>query len=91
MYRFLIVPLLVGVLAFVLIFVLSPALTSESDTVAFVARVALALSNLFYDTMPPAIADYINNLTLGKAAFTVALILTVTFEALAIVFSALSY
>ena len=77
MSRLLIGSLIIGILAFLLIYFVSPVIISESDTVAIFAKFALGLSNAYFDNMPPIIASYINNLNLAIAALTAGLSLTV--------------
>lgn len=85
MYRLLIGPLIIGILAFLIFYLVAPFIISESDLVAVVAKSALGLSNAFFETMPPSIASYINNLNLAIAGLTVALVLTVLIQLLVLV------
>ena len=77
MSRLLIISLIIGILAFLVIFLISPFVISESDLVAIVARATLGLSNAFFENMPSGIASYINNLNLALAASTAGLLLMI--------------
>jgi len=85
MYRLLIGPVIIGILAFLFIYFISPVIISESDIGAIVAQFALSLSNAFFDNMPPIIASYITNLNLAIVAITVGLSLTVVVQLLVII------
>jgi len=85
MYRLLIGPVIIGILAFLFIYFISPAIISESDIVAIVAKFALSLSNAFFENMPPIIASYITNLNLAIVAITAGLSLTVAVQSLVII------
>jgi len=85
MLRLLIAPVIIGILAIILIYLVSPVFVAEADTVAMVARVALSLSNAFYATMPAGIGSYINNLNLLIAALTIGLVLIVALYVLEII------
>jgi len=84
MYRLLIGPVIIGILAFLFIYFISPAIISESDIVAIAAKFALSLSNAFFENMPPIIASYITNLDLAIVAITAGLSLTVVVQLLVI-------
>ena len=75
MLRSLIVSLVIGILAFLIIYLVLPFIVAEADVVALVAQITLSLSNLFYENMPPGLTSYVNNLNLLIAALTVALFL----------------
>jgi len=85
MFRLLVAPVIIGILAFSLTCFISPLLFSESDIVAVWAESVLTLSNSIFATMPPLIASYIANLNLLSAALTVALLLTAAIPILLIV------
>lgn len=85
MYRLLIGPVIIGILAFLFIYFISPVIISESDIVAIVAQFALSLSNAFFENMPPIITSYITNLNLAIVAITVGLSLTVIVQLLVII------
>ena len=89
MSRILIASVIIGILAFLVIFLVAPVLVPESDLVALVARAALGLSNAFFENMPPGIAGYINQLTLALAASTVALSLMIGIPVLVLIASAI--
>lgn len=73
MSRLLITAVLAGILAFLLVLLVLPLLVAEADLVALLARGALGLSNALFDTMPPGLANFINNLNLALTASTVGL------------------
>ena len=85
MYRLLIGPVIIGILAFLFIYFISPVIISESDIVAIVAKFALSLSNALFENMPPIIANYITNLNLAIVAITMGLSLTVVVQLLVII------
>ena len=85
MYRLLIGPVIIGILAFLFIYFISPVIISESNIVAIAAQFALRLSNAFFENMPPIIASYITNLNLAIVAITVGLSLTVAVQLLVII------
>ena len=85
MYRLLIGPVTIGILAFLFIYFISPVIISESNIVAIAAQFALRLSNAFFENMPPIIASYITNLNLAIVAITVGLSLTVAVQLLVII------
>ena len=87
MLRLTIGSVVVGILAFLLIFFISPLIISESKIVSIVAEFALGLSNLVFDNMPPIIASYIASLNLAMAAFTMGLFLTLVIQLLGLVSS----
>lgn len=89
MLRLLVAPLIIGILAILLIYFVSPVFVAEADTVALVARIALGLSNAYYATMPAGISSYINNLNLLIVALTAGLALIVVIYLLEIVGGAL--
>lgn len=91
MYRFLIGPVIIGILAFLAVYFISPFIISAADMVAIFAQFALGMSNAFFDNMPPIIVSYISNLNLLKVAMTVALFLTVVVQLLVIIWGMVVY
>jgi len=85
MFRFLVAPISIGILAFLFIFLIAPAIVSEPGIVSYVAEFVLYLSNSYFEGMPPIIASYIANLNLAKVALTVGLLLTVVIQLVAII------
>jgi len=85
MFRLLVVPVSLGILTFLFIYFLSPAIIPKPGIVSFFAEFVLYLSNACFDNMPQAITNYISNLNLLKVAVTAGLILTVVFQLLVIV------
>jgi len=85
MFRLLVVPIVIGVVAFSLTYFIFPLLFSESDIVAVWAESVLTLSNSVFATMPPLVVSYIAGLNLLSAALTVALLLTIAMQILLLV------
>lgn len=85
MFRLLLVPILIGISAFVFIFFVVPLLFSESGFVAFFAELALESSNSLFASMPPAIADIITSLDLLKLALAIALLITIAIQLLVLI------
>lgn len=85
MYRLLIGPVTIGILAFLFVYFISPVIIAESDIVTMLAQFALGLSNAFFENMPPIIASYITNLNLAIVAITVGFSLTVVVQLLVII------
>ena len=84
MFRLLVGPMIIGILAFLLIYYISPVIISEPGIVSIVAEFALNLSNLYFDSMPPIIVSYTANLNLAMVALTVGLLVTVVIQLLVI-------
>jgi len=85
MFRLFVGPMIIGILAFLLIYYISPVIISEPGIVSIVAEFALNLSNLYFDSMPPIIASYIANLNLAMVALTVGLFMTLVIQLLVII------
>ncbi|TDJ25683.1 MAG: hypothetical protein E2O60_01675 [Gammaproteobacteria bacterium] len=85
MFRLLVVPISIGILAFLFIFLIAPAIVPEPGIVSYVAEFALYLSNSYFESMPPIIASYIANLNLAKVALTMGLLLTVVIQLVVII------
>ncbi len=85
MFRLLVVPISIGILAFLFIFFIAPAIVPEPGIVSYVAEFALYLSNSYFESMPPIIASYIANLNLAMVALTVGLLLTVVIQLVVII------
>jgi hypothetical protein len=75
-----VVPISIGILAFLFIYFIAPAIVAEPGIVSYVAELALYLSNSYFETMPPIIASYIANLNLLIVASTVGLLLTTVIQ-----------
>lgn len=84
MLRLLLIAVIVGVLAILLIFFVSPFVVSEADLVSVIARLTLGLSNLFFENTPADVLTYVNGLNLLLVALTVGLFLTVAILAIGI-------
>ena len=85
MFRLLVVPLSIGILVFLFIFLIAPAIVPESDIVSYIAEFALYLSNSYFENMPSIIASYIAYLNLAMVALTVGLLLTVVIQLVVII------
>ena len=85
MFRLLVVPISIGILAFLFIYLISAAIVPEPGIVSYVAEFALYLSNSYFESMPPIIASYIANLNLAMVALTVGLLLTVGIQLVVII------
>ena len=85
MFRLLVVPISIGILAFLFIYLIAPAIVPEPGIVSYVAEFALYLSNSYFESMPPIIASYIANLNLAMVALTVGLLLTVVIQLVVII------
>ena len=85
MFRLLVVPVSIGILAFLFIYFIAPAIVSEPGIVSYVAEFALYLSNSYFESLPPIIASYITNLNLAMVALTVGLLLTVFIQLIVII------
>ena len=85
MFRLLVVPISIGILAFLFIYFIAPAIIPESGIVSYVAEFALYWSNLYFESMPPIIPSYIANLNLAMVALTVGLLLTVVIQLVVII------
>lgn len=85
MFRLLVVPIFIGILAFLFIYFIAPAIIPESGIVSYVAEFALYWSNLYFESMPPIIPSYIANLNLAMVALTVGLLLTVVIQLIVII------
>ena len=85
MFRLLVVPISIGISAFLFIYFIAPAIISTPDIVSYVAEFALYLSNSYFESMPPIIASYIANLNLAIVALTVGLLLTVVIQLVVII------
>jgi hypothetical protein len=90
MFRLLIGPIIVGILAFLFIYFVSPVIISHPGIVSIVAEFVLDLSTLNFESMPPMIAAYIANLNLAIAALTVGILMTVFVQLLVIIWSIIS-
>ena len=80
MLRLLVVPISIGILAFLFIYFIAPTIIPEPGIVSYVAEFALYLSNSYFESMPPIIVNYISNLNLAMVALTVGLLLTVVIQ-----------
>ena len=85
MFRLLVVPISIGILAFLFIYLIAPSIVREPGIVSYVAEFALYLSNSYFESMPPIIVSYIANLNLTMVALTVGLLLTVIIQLVVII------
>ncbi len=91
MFRLFIGPIIIGVLAFLCVYFVSPVIISDSGIVSIVGDLVLKLSNLHFESLPPIISSYITNLNLAMAALTVGLLMTIVIQLLVIIWGILSY
>ena len=91
MLRLLVVPISIGILVFLFMYFMAPAIVPDADIVSYVAEFALYLSNSYFENMPPIIASYIAHLNLAMVALTVGLFLTVVIQLLVIIGSMFIY
>ena len=91
MFRLFIGPIIIGILAFLFIYYISPAIISDPGIVSIVAELALILSSLYFESMPPIVAGYITNLNLAMAALTAGLLMTIVIQLLVIIWGILRY
>ena len=85
MFRLLVVPISVGILAFLFIYFIAYTIIPEPGIVSYVAEFTLYLSNSYFENMPPIIASYIAYLNLAIVALTVGLLLTVVIQLVVII------
>ena len=85
MFRLLVIPISIGISAFLFIYFIAPAIIPKPGIVSYVAEFALYLSNSYFKNMPPIIASYIANLNLVMVALMVGLILTVVIQLVVII------
>lgn len=74
MIRFVMIPAIAGIIAFLLMLFIAPLIVAETDIVASVANRTLEWSNRSFATMPPIVASYIANLNLIVVALSAGLI-----------------
>lgn len=84
MFRFLVVPVGIGILVFSIVYFLTPLLLPEADAVAAFGTFVLDLSNSVFTTLPPLLASYLANLNLLAIAITLALLFLVGTQVLVI-------
>ena len=91
MFRLLIAPMIVGILAFLFIFFVSPVIISNPAIISIVAEFVHNLSTLYFESTPPIIIGYIANLNLTIVAITVGLFMTVVIQLLVIIWGIFSF
>lgn len=74
MFRLFVMPMIIGVLAFLCTWLILPLIFKDPGIVSIVASYAVDFSNSNFDTMPPVIASYVANLTPVLIAVTVAIV-----------------
>ena len=89
MFRYLVVPIVIGIVAFSLTYFVTPLVFAESDVVAVFAEFVLEQSNSLFVTTPQLVADYLARLDLLGVALTVTLVITIVIEFLTIIVDAL--
>lgn len=85
MYRFLIVPAIIGIATFLIILFIAPEIISGTDIVAGAAGSLLEFSNRHFATTPPIIAAYIAHLNLEIVAVTAGSLTMVVVQLLVLV------
>jgi hypothetical protein len=83
--------MIIGVLAFLFIYFISPVIISDPGIVSIVANFVLNLSDSIFEGMPPIIAKYLANINLLVAAITVGLLLMVVVQLLVIIWGIFGY
>jgi hypothetical protein len=91
MFRLFIGPMIIGMLAFLFIYYVSPVIISDPGIVSIIGRLVLDLSTSYFVSFPPISASYIANLNLLVAAVTVGLLSTVATQLLVITWGIFSY
>ena len=91
MFKLFIGPIIIGILAFLFIYYISPVVISDPVIVSIAAELALKLSNLYFETLPPIVADYITNLNLAMVALSVGLLMTIVILLLVIIWGIFCY
>ena len=91
MFRLLIGPMIIGMLAFLFIYFVSPVIISDPGIVSIIGELVLDLSTSYFVSLPPIIASYIANLNLLVAALTVGLLMTVVVQLLVIIWGIFSF
>ena len=89
MFRYLVVPIVIGLVAFSLTYFVTPLVFAESDVVAVFAKFVLKQSDSLFLTTPRLVANYLARLDLLGVSLTVALLLTIAIEFLTIFVDAL--
>ena len=90
MFRLLIGPMIAGMLAFALVYFISPAIISDPGIVSIFAELVVRLSTFYFENLPPIIADYIANLNLLMVALTAGLLVVVVMQLLVIIWGVFS-
>ena len=90
MFRLLIGPMIAGMLAFGLVYFISPAIISDPGIVSIFAELVVRLSTFYFENLPPIIADYIANLNLLMVALTTGLLVVVVMQLLVIIWGVFS-
>jgi hypothetical protein len=91
MFRLFIGATIIGMLAFLFIYFISPVIISDPGIVSIIGQLVLDLSTSYFVSLPPIIASYIANLNLLVAALTVGLLMTVVIQLLVIIWGIFSY
>ena len=80
MFRFFIMPMVIGVVVFLVTWLVSPLVIADPGIVPLVARSIVDFSNSRFETMPPVIASYVAHLNLALVAFTAALLVMLVIQ-----------
>lgn len=84
-------PIIIGILASLFIYFISPFIISDPGIVSIAGEFALYISTAYFETMPPIIATYIANLNLLLAALTAGILMTVVIQLLVIIWGIFMY
>jgi len=90
MFRLFIGPIIIGILASLFIYFISPFIIFDPGIVSIVGEFALYISTSYFDSMLPIMARYIAHLNLLVAALTVGLLVTVVVQLLVVVWGIFS-
>lgn len=91
MFKLLLTPLIAGILAFLLVYFVSPEFVSEAELVSLVAQFTLNLSNSVFDPMPSMLAEYLAGLDLLLVSLTAGIAAMASVFLLLIIWGAVYY
>jgi len=89
MFRLFTGPVIIGILASLFTYFLSPYIIYNPGIVSIIGEFVLGLSSFYFDGMPRLVARYIANLNLLVAAITVGILMTVAVQLLMIIWGIL--
>ena len=88
MFRYFLVPVIIGTLVYLSVYFVLPEFFSESSIVSYVAEFLLGQSNLYFNPMPAILVRYIADLNLLILALTGA-VLSAAITGLVVIISSL--